>query len=248
MSQLELFRDDYRLREKQSPKARSIRVEVRPGGDVVLVYPRFVPRMEALAFLRSREAWIRTKLAEMREREAARPRPPPPRWDGTDAVPLRGHLTPVSIAAATVRTLQARIEPDRITLFGPARLLSDRARLAQALRHALQHQARLDARRLLELEAPRIGVAPAALRVNDPQTLWGSCNPSGTICLSWRLVMAPPEVFRYVAIHELCHLVHRNHSARYWALVERHLPGHEAHKAWLREHGATLHFHLPRRG
>ena len=243
--QFPLFRDDYRLREKISAKARNIRLEVRPGGEVVLIYPRWVPRIEALAFLRAREDWIRDKLQELERRAQASPPPPPARWDGSDRMPLRGVETQVEIVPASLRQPSLRLEPGKLTLFCPPALQAVPAKLEQVLRHELQQQARGDARRYLDAEAARLGVEYRDLRINDPQTLWGSCNPTGTICLSWRLVLAPPAVFHYVVVHELCHLVHRNHSERFWALVAQQLPDYETHKRWLREHGAALHHVLP---
>jgi predicted metal-dependent hydrolase len=55
------------------------------------------------------------------------------------------------------------------------------------------------------------------------------------------LTLAPAEVFRYVVIHELAHLRHRNHGPRFWSLVERQMPDFDLHRRWLREHGAALH-------
>src|SRR3546814_6663206 len=81
-TQINLFGDDYELTERISAKARSIRIEVRPDRGVSLIYPRWVARVEALAFLRSREAWIRDKLAEMAQQASAYPAPGRNRWDG----------------------------------------------------------------------------------------------------------------------------------------------------------------------
>ncbi len=244
--QFELFRDDFRLREKPSPRARNIRVEVRPGREVVLVYPRWVARGEALAFLRSREDWVREKLAELARLEAANPPPPEARWDGRDELLLRGQLVPVCVEPARLRQITVRIESERISLFAPREQLAQPRRLALALRGELMHQAQLDARRLLEAEAQRLAVRYTELKIHDPQTLWGSCNPGGVICLSWRLVMAPPEVLRYVVIHELCHLVHADHSTRFWNLVARQMPEYATHRHWLRERGQRLHQYLTR--
>jgi predicted metal-dependent hydrolase len=239
--QIELFRDDYRFEERVSAKARNIRLEVRPDRSVVLVYPRWTPRAEALAFFRSRELWVRDKLAELAQQAAAHPPPPPNRWDGSDRIHLRGRTLPVHIEPARLRSVSVRIETERIVVFAPPALREQPRKLELALRQTLIHQAKLDARQHLDAGAAPLAVQYRELRINDPQTLWGSCNPGSVICLSWRLVMAPPEVFRYVAIHELCH------SARFWRLVERQMPDYETHKRWLRDHGHQLHGWLPRR-
>jgi predicted metal-dependent hydrolase len=57
---------------------------------------------------------------------------------------------------------------------------------------------------------------------------------------NWRLLLAPPEILDYVVWHEACHLVHMDHSQRFWSLLERHVPDYRAPRRWLRDHGATL--------
>jgi predicted metal-dependent hydrolase len=244
--QIELFREDYTLTERVSARARNIRLEVHPDRSVTLIWPRWVARAEALAFFRSREAWVRSKLAELAQQSAAHPPLARLRWDGSDCIRLRGREWPLKLEPARLRRAAVRFESDRVVvLAAPAD--SQAAKLDGVLRQALIQQARLDARAHLDAAATPLGVAYRELRINDPQTQWGSCNPGAVICLSWRLVMAPPDVFRYVAVHELCHLVHMDHSSRFWALVERQMPDFEQHKRWLRDRGHQLHGWLARR-
>ena len=83
---------------------------------------------------------------------------------------------------------------------------------------------------------------PTAISIRDPRTRWGSCTSTGRLSFSWRLVLAPPEVLRYVAVHEVCHMLEPNHQPPFWALVERMLPGWRAQRLWLRRHGPELRF------
>lgn len=246
--ELELPGDAPRIRERVSPRARNIRIEIRPDASVALIYPRWVPRSEALAFLRARESWVAEKLAELKAQTAtedATQPVAPPRWEGHDEILLRGLVVPVCIEPARLRRPAVRFDAARISIFVAAEQRAQPKLLEAALRLALLQQARLDARRLLDEEASRLGVRYASLRIADPRTQWGSCNARALISLSWRLVMAPPEVFRYVVVHELCHRVHLDHSARFWQLVERQMPDFATHKQWLRDHGARLHRLLP---
>ena len=133
---------------------------------------------------------------------------------------------------------RAWIERTRRRLAAAAR---DRVAIAGANRKELKSRAERQARTLLDEEAARAGLRYTALRIRDPRTRRGSCGPDGSIMLSMRLALAPLEVFRYVVVHELCHLRWRGHGARFWQLVERQMPGYRDAKDWLRRHGAALH-------
>ena len=134
------------------------------------------------------------------------------------------------------------IERTRSRLAARSRELETESRpWAAPTRAALKAQADAQARVLLEQDSARVGLRYKDLRIRDPRTRWGSCGPDGHIMLSMRLALAPPDVFRYVVIHELCHLRWHGHGPRFWALVERQMPDFQEHRAWLRRHGAALH-------
>lgn len=69
---------------------------------------------------------------------------------------------------------------------------------------------------------------------------WGSCSASGRISLNSHLAKLPEELVRYVVLHELCHLVHLNHSRRYYALLEQYLPQWTDHRRALDDYAAVL--------
>jgi predicted metal-dependent hydrolase len=118
---------------------------------------------------------------------------------------------------------------------------AERPALAGGDRAAVRERAERQARQLLDEEAARMGVRYAGLRIRDPRSRWGSCGADGHIMLSLRLALAPPEVFRYVVVHELSHLRWHGHGKRFWELVGRQMPDYREHRAWLRRHGAALH-------
>lgn len=87
---------------------------------------------------------------------------------------------------------------------------------------------RREARRCLPARlapyARMLGVEPKRISVRAQRTRWGSCSSQGTICLNWRLMLLPSDLCDYVLLHELCHLRHLDHSAKFWALVESVFP------------------------
>ena len=85
------------------------------------------------------------------------------------------------------------------------------------------------------------GVTASSVSVGDAGTRWGSCSSQGKIRLSWRLILAPPNVRRFVVAHEVAHLVHLDHSARFKALEAKlYGSGLREAKAALRKLGPRL--------
>lgn len=73
-------------------------------------------------------------------------------------------------------------------------------------------------------------VKPSSIKILEMENRWGSCTPSGKIILNTRLIMAPRPCIEYVITHELCHLVHRNHTKAFWNLLEKEMPDWERWK------------------
>ena len=117
------------------------------------------------------------------------------------------------------------------------------------LRRLTEAEGRREARARVEevcaREGSRLGVRCARIRIADQRTRWGSCSRTGTLSFNWRLVLAPPPVLEYVAVHELLHLVDASHSPRYWRLVAEARPSYREERRWLREHGHELLAYTP---
>jgi len=62
------------------------------------------------------------------------------------------------------------------------------------------------------------------------RTRWGSCTPKGKIILNPELIKAPKACIEYVIVHELCHLVHKNHSQKFFDLQKKEMPDWEKWK------------------
>ena len=88
--------------------------------------------------------------------------------------------------------------------------------------------------------AKQYDFSPKQVKVTSAKTRWGSCSPSGTLSFTWRLVLAPLDVVDYVVVHELAHLRVRNHSQKFWKVVESILPEYKSQWKWLKVHGEKL--------
>ncbi len=77
------------------------------------------------------------------------------------------------------------------------------------------------------------GVRPSGLEIRKMQTRWGSCTTNGKITLNPTLIRAPRACIEYVIIHELCHLIHQNHTKAFYELLTTEMPHWEKWKSKL---------------
>jgi predicted metal-dependent hydrolase len=109
-----------------------------------------------------------------------------------------------------------------------------------ALERWYRRQARTEIAPRLDRAVAGLGRTYTKLTIRNQRTRWGSCSSTGAMSFNWRLLLGPEQVLDYVVWHEACHLVHHDHSRRYWSLLEQHLPGYREPQRWLTVNGSGL--------
>ena len=82
---------------------------------------------------------------------------------------------------------------------------------------------------------------PASISIGRQKSRWGSCSSSGRIRLNACLAKLPEQLAEYVVVHELCHLRHLNHSAKFHALLQQLLPAAKQHQRELKRYRLIKH-------
>lgn len=90
-----------------------------------------------------------------------------------------------------------------------------------------------------------VGVDYGRITIRNQRTRWGSCSSKGNLNFNCLLLLFPDEVIDYVVVHELCHRKHMNHSAEFYAEVERVFPEYRRCRKWLKENGGVYLSRLP---
>jgi predicted metal-dependent hydrolase len=92
------------------------------------------------------------------------------------------------------------------------------------------------------------GVHLGKVTIKKMRSRWGSCSGRGNISINLLLGHLPDELLEYVIVHEVCHLVHRNHSKKFWSLVAANSPEFKERKLELRRYNHFLAANNPPRG
>ena len=77
-------------------------------------------------------------------------------------------------------------------------------------------------------------LVPTGVKITGAARRFGSCSGKNSLCFSWRLMLYPPRARDYVVVHELAHIVHKDHQAGFYTLVARYLPDYRERVELLR--------------
>lgn len=79
-----------------------------------------------------------------------------------------------------------------------------------------------------------MGLKPSGVKITSAKKRFGSCSGKNSLCFSYELMLYPDEAIDYVVVHELAHIKHRNHSARFYSLIEKYLPDYKTREKILK--------------
>ncbi len=199
-------------------KRKTISIEITPECRVVVRAPKWAAKAEIQEFVMSKEKWIRKHLSEMARRHA----------ELEESRAKKGILTD-----AEIRNLSKLAKVDlteRVNYWSPIVLNPDGEQISF-----------FDFLGQVGRKTPAV----SRVTIRHQKTRWGSCSRKGNLNFNCLLMLAPEEVRDYVVVHELCHLLHMDHSLEFWEEVERVLPEYRASYNWLKEKGSLLMARLP---
>jgi predicted metal-dependent hydrolase len=207
------------LRVRDS-RARRIKLSVDERG-ARLSLPLRASLVSGERFLFEHRDWLTAQFAAQAQAGIE-----PLQRDTTHELPLRGEMRP--LRWTTGRAARLDFDGDGNLLFASPASAGEAA-LQRALRDFYEAQGRADVGRWLPKYLSGLPRAPRRIVFKRTSSQWGSLAPDGTLMLDLALVLARPSAFEYVLVHELCHLLHADHSRRFWREVEARFP------AWCEE-------------
>lgn len=217
-------------------RRKSISIRVTEEGEIQVKAPSFMSVSDIEKYILQKEHWIAEHvryISENREKRDAR------QFVTGETLLFKGkELVLIVHEEAERKRTSIRMEEGNILLQVPAG--SSAVEKSKALEHWYREQARILMTSKVQYYAPFLQVRYADIRIKDQKSRWGSCSSRGNLNFNWHIVLAPEEIADYLAVHELCHLRHMNHSQEFWKCVEEVYPDYKAARRWLKENGQSL--------
>jgi hypothetical protein len=214
---------NYKVRE--SHKAKHVNLRMCPRDGLEVVVPKGFDHAQIPEILQRKQKWL-TKVTQRFESQREFLNATAPDRPVTQ-IELR------AIAQTWHVDYYPTAEPNVIVTEQPGQQLQVRGAIAhidlchEALCQWLAHKARQHLVSGLQVVSNEIQLPFAQATVRGQKTRWASCSQRKMISLNYKLLFLPPEVVRYVFVHELCHTIHMNHSAAFWNLVAEKEPDYE---------------------
>jgi predicted metal-dependent hydrolase len=206
---------------------KSLALTITSDATLIVKAPKLVPKFLINAFIRNQEKWIQTQLKKLEKRPVALPKS----YKSGEIFLFLGMKLELEYAEVT----------DVVVKDG--KLLFPKGLEFRAQKQILawyKIQARQIISQQVEDFSAQMKASYTSLTFSDTKSQWGSCTHDNKLQFSWRLVMTPITVLNYVVIHELAHTTEKNHSRKFWELVNKYCPSYNRQRKWLKEHGNTL--------
>lgn len=224
---------NYRVRH--SNRAKYMRMQFSSDKGLIVTQPAHVCEHVLADWINTKLDWISKASATVEEKARQREQSSPgielQRPETLELKAINQRIRVTYLKTASVQIASDYTDDGVLTLSGAT---DNTPFCIHVLQKWTQSYAKYHLGLLLQQLAQETGFSYNDYRVKDQKTRWGSCSSRGNINLNYKLLLMPAEWARYTLLHELCHTEEMNHSKRFWALVEKHMPDyrriHEAMK------------------
>lgn len=210
---------------------KTVGIKVTEEGEVIIASPFGVSKKIICDIIRDKEEWISRKIALMKQASILEKR----EMKNGSKFWFLGKELELEIIKTNKVIQSSKIENERIIVF-----VSSDDVVKDKIMNLYKGEARKVLNERTDVYSKVIGVNPNKIFIKDQKTLWGSCSSRKNINYNYRIIMAPIEIVDYIVVHELCHLIHMNHSKSYWNTVQSILPDYEERRKWLKSNGYML--------
>lgn len=214
------------LRRSEKRK-KTMTLLIKADATVTLYAPIGTPTSRIKDFISRKTNWI---LSHQKKIHAERVLLPPKTFSPGETFPLIGEKVvlehdpnlPEKTVKLTGSTLLMRAAPHK---------RMEKTLIDWYKKHAFEHLfERIRHFKLL------MGLTPERVKISTARKRWGSCTPNNVLRFSWRIIFLEQALIDHIIIHEMAHIKEKNHSDRFWKIVEIFDADARANRQKIRNH------------
>lgn len=214
-------------------KTLSIKVEL--DGKVIVIAPALLKEEEVLEIVKKKAKWILEKQGEVSiinknkiKREAV---------NGEYYLYLGREYKLFLDINNTYKKIEVNLLEGRLIVKTYTR---DAKTIKLALEKFYRERTLIKVRERVSHYQKYFEVKPRNIKSKEQKKRWGSCTYNNDLLFNWRISMAPLHVLDYIVVHEMSHMIHKDHSRNFWNKVGSILPDYKIRHDWLKRNGVTL--------
>ena len=238
MEQITYGNNKIKFNIKRGRRKKTVALQIQPNSTVMVLSPYFLDKDKIKEVVLKRARWIIQKQEKIKKLNAEMPKK---EFVSGESFPYLG------------REYRLKVIKSQDEKFCPCKLMAGRFYVEINNKFSGRVASKIVKEKMLEWYIERakekitertqryfklIGIIPQKIIIRNQQKRWGSCSHSGVLRFNWKVIMAPISVLDYVIVHELCHLIHQNHSHDFWHKVGSIIPDYKKKREWLKEKSA----------
>ena len=211
-------------------KRKTLSLQIDEQGNIIVYAPIHTPKVFINQFIHKHQDWINKHISKIQQRDISFVRK---KFVNNEKFLFLGEKYPLLITyTAEINSVSF----DKTNFY----LNPDTANPLSVFEAWYKEQAYIIFHKQVKDFSTIMKLSPTDIKLSSAKTRWGSCNSKNVIRLNWKLVMAPIEIINYVIIHELAHIKEKNHSKKFWSIVEKYDINYKQHRQWLKGQGYLL--------
>ncbi len=225
-------RHELNLQFKAHPRAKRLSIKIKPPHSVVITSPKQISKAEIDRFILNNWEWIENTVEKHITLTKAKGLIG--KNNAMDQIPECFSLRAINESWKIELNLNSNLSNEAFIKELPGNGLQltlgekNQAELSQGvLKMWLKTKAELTLIPHLHEISKETGLKFRNAKIRAQKTRWGSCSSKQHINLNQHLLFLPPDLVRYIMIHELCHTKEMNHSKQFWTLVAHYEPRFE---------------------
>lgn len=197
---------------------KNLRITVKADNLVKVTMPYGFSLETALQFVNAKKGWIKKQILKN-----AAFKKEPSSFDESTVFNTNRHV--LKIRKHENNTIKTSIDRNHINFFYPMHVDVNDARIQAAIKKAILITWQIEAREILPSLVAKLaaehGIKYSSVKIRNNKTRWGSCSGSNNINLNIHLVRLPRHLCEYVIMHELTHIIHKNHGESFWKMLDK---------------------------